>query len=345
MRPFFWAGLLSGPAALALWWGASSHPLWVDAWFSRGVYPTVVGALSRWAGSFPAVLGLWLIPIVLVILAVTFLVGGWWRGISSILAMASFLLAWFILGWGLNVQRPSWAQLHDWKVEGGTSTSLTALTRELAEKAGELRRKIGPDAKPLPFSVISPAVTSAYTRAGKVDPVLAGTWGPAKLFPIPEVLSWMGISGIFWPFSGEPLVNPGLPDWQKPFTAAHESAHLRGFCREDEANFLAFWVLRDDPDPQVAYSAWSMALLYTASALNNEGEAGLRAWKTFSPTIDPGIFDDWKAADAYWDRYQGPVRKATEAVNDAYLKSQGQNDGVKSYGRMVDLLLSQSGKL
>jgi hypothetical protein len=28
-------------------------------------------------------------------------------------------------------------------------------------------------------------------------------------------------------------------------------------------------------------------------------------------------------------------------VNDAYLKSQGQAQGVRSYGRMVDLLLAE----
>jgi len=30
-----------------------------------------------------------------------------------------------------------------------------------------------------------------------------------------------------------------------------------------------------------------------------------------------------------------------ERVNDAYLKTQGQADGVRSYGRMVDLLLAE----
>ena len=28
-------------------------------------------------------------------------------------------------------------------------------------------------------------------------------------------------------------------------------------------------------------------------------------------------------------------------MNDAYLRSQGQKDGVRSYGRMVDLLLAE----
>jgi hypothetical protein len=30
-----------------------------------------------------------------------------------------------------------------------------------------------------------------------------------------------------------------------------------------------------------------------------------------------------------------------DRVNDAYLKSQGQREGVRSYGRMVDLLVGE----
>jgi hypothetical protein len=38
-------------------------------------------------------------------------------------------------------------------------------------------------------------------------------------------------------------------------------------------------------------------------------------------------------------RYQGPAETAARVVNDAYLKTQGVGEGVRSYGRMVDLLV------
>jgi hypothetical protein len=180
---------------------------------------------------------------------------------------------------------------------------------------------------------------AAYERAGRSDPLLAGRWGTPKSMPFPEIPSFLGIGGIFIPFTGEPLVNAGPADWQLPFTSAHEAAHLHGWAREDEANFLAFWVLRDDPDPAVAYSAWSSALLYVASALGGT-ELGVEAWKKVASQLTPEIRDDWKRSFAYWDRYKGPVSDAAGAVNDAYLKSQGQSDGIRSYGRMVDLLLA-----
>ena len=47
------------------------------------------------------------------------------------------------------------------------------------------------------------------------------------------------------------------------------------------------------------------------------------------------------AADsAFWNQFDGPVAEVSNQVNDAYLKANSQEDGVRSYGRMVDLLLA-----
>jgi len=184
------------------------------------------------------------------------------------------------------------------------------------------------------------AVSRAWERVGASDPLLAGRYGDPKAVPFPELMSWLGLAGICIPHTGEPLVNGGPGDWQLPFTAAHEAAHLRGWAREDEANYLAFLVLSGDPDPALAYSAWGSALLYVAGALEASGALGQQAWARVLSTVDPGVRDDWRGSFAYWDRFRGPAMEAARAVNDVYLKTQGQSDGVKSYGRMVDLLLA-----
>jgi hypothetical protein len=44
---------------------------------------------------------------------------------------------------------------------------------------------------------------------------------------------------------------------------------------------------------------------------------------------------------AYWKQFEGPVSEAVDVVNDTYLKVNHQEDGVKSYGNMVDLLLAE----
>ena len=44
---------------------------------------------------------------------------------------------------------------------------------------------------------------------------------------------------------------------------------------------------------------------------------------------------------SHWAQYEGPVQEASNAANDAYLKANNQSDGMRSYGRMVDLLLAE----
>jgi hypothetical protein len=44
---------------------------------------------------------------------------------------------------------------------------------------------------------------------------------------------------------------------------------------------------------------------------------------------------------AWAERYRGPAERVSQAVNNAYLKTQGQREGVRSYGRMVDLLIAE----
>ena len=49
---------------------------------------------------------------------------------------------------------------------------------------------------------------------------------------------------------------------------------------------------------------------------------------------------DIRSNNAYWKRYETPVSEVSDRVNDAYLKANGQENGLRSYGRMVDLLLA-----
>ena len=49
---------------------------------------------------------------------------------------------------------------------------------------------------------------------------------------------------------------------------------------------------------------------------------------------------DRKLQSEHYYKYAGPVMEAASAVNNTYLKSMGQSDGVHSYGRLVDLLLA-----
>jgi len=337
VKPWTWVALASGPLAVGLWWVAGSAPAVVEAVYSRVVYPALMAPWSRLWGAIPFPVFPVLALVALVGLGLLFVFLPWTRALALVAASASVLVAWFVLAWGLNYQRLSWAETQGWTVRGGTVHDLAALATRLVHETNIRRERIE-----APFdggtAELRSAVSRAWENAGKTNPLLAGRYSDPKAVGT-DAMSWLGLAGICLPFTGEPLVNGGPRDWQLPFAAAHEAAHLRGWAREDEANFLAFWVLRD-AEPRLAYSAWSSALLYVASALEAAGPLGREAWATLAPTLSPQVRADWQASFAYWDRFRGPVAQAAQAVNDVYLKTQGQSDGVKSYGRMVDLLLA-----
>ena len=60
-------------------------------------------------------------------------------------------------------------------------------------------------------------------------------------------------------------------------------------------------------------------------------------WQQYSE----GLVRDLKQNSEYWKQFQqSTVREVSTSINDAYLKANHQTDGVRSYGRMVDLLLA-----
>lgn len=151
------------------------------------------------------------------------------------------------------------------------------------------------------------------------------------------LLSRLGLSGIYSPFLGEAMVNPDTIPAHLPFTMCHEMAHGMGYVLEDEANYIAFLACTANPDPLFAYSGYHLAFIYCSNALHTADAAlSERLWEE----VDPLVYADFEAQRAYLKRHEGPARAVGEAVNDAYLRTMNQPEGVRSYGRVVDLLIA-----
>jgi hypothetical protein len=83
------------------------------------------------------------------------------------------------------------------------------------------------------------------------------------------------------------------------------------------------------------------ALRYAMPAL---GEIDPEAfWKCFDRISEP-VRSDMAARDAYWlAMQQSSIAVASQQINDGYLSlAVGQQEGARSYGRVVDLLLALS---
>lgn len=134
------------------------------------------------------------------------------------------------------------------------------------------------------------------------------------------------------------LKNANAPDFAKPFTVCHELSHLKGFMREDEANFIAYLACTGSDNVYLQYAGWVYALIYAANALYSA--AGSEIYSELMSYADEKVIAELSANSAYWKKYETPVATVATTVNDTYLKSQGQTDGKKSYGRFVDLMIS-----
>ena len=161
---------------------------------------------------------------------------------------------------------------------------------------------------------------------------------PSRVKPVyfSTVMSDLGISGIYSFFTGEANVNVEYPDYCLPFTAAHEMAHQRGVCRENEANFIAFLVTVSSDDAYIRYSGYMNAYEYLASALYSLDPD---LYYTARERLDSRARDDIRASNAVYNKHKDSILgKINERLNDAYLKANG-TDGVVSYGYVVRLIV------
>jgi len=81
-----------------------------------------------------------------------------------------------------------------------------------------------------------------------------------------------------------------------------------------------------------------LALIYSMNAL---ADVDFEAYKDLVGKYSPGMRRDLIDNNEFWAQYEGKVEKISNSINNTYLKTNGQKDGVQSYGRMVDLLLAE----
>ena len=177
-----------------------------------------------------------------------------------------------------------------------------------------------------------------YERLHRDHPVFRQFSSAVKPVILSEPMSYTHITGIYTFFTGEANLNVNFPDYSLPFTAAHELAHQRGFAREKEANFIAFLVCINSDQPYTRYSGYVNMVEYLSNALYS---ADRELWQNTFYSLDMRIRYEMQAYNEFYDKYKDNVAAdVSNAVNDTYLKVQGQTEGTKSYGLVVDLAVA-----
>jgi hypothetical protein len=179
----------------------------------------------------------------------------------------------------------------------------------------------------------------AYRKAAKEYSILSGWYPQPKPILFSDVMSRMEITGIYIPFTVESNVNVAVPDYSIPSTMCHEMAHQRGFMREDEANYIAYLVCSYSDQVDIQYSGMMQALIIAGNALYDKN---VDLYREVAATYSNEVRLDLNANSEYWRQFENQVlSNAAEKINNSYLMMNDQEDGVQSYGRMVDLLLAE----
>lgn len=335
------------------------YPEKVEQIYSRGVFP-VLSRAAAWVSSLvPVSLAELIIVIVGALIAIVLVIRllrvpfgklvnrrknriRLFSFIISIFIFAGVLLNLFYVMWGFNHYRMSLPNLLGLEIKQHTTEELAELTESLAIEAAQLRSQVAEDANGV-YSigdkrVAMRTVVSAYSRLGQENELFSNKCYPAKMPIFSKMLSKLDIAGIYIPYTAEENVNVEQPDLYVLSGAAHETAHYYGFAREDEANFLAFYASRWTQDPSLKYSCVMLALLNCGNKLYADDPD--RYFAIRSAHYTEGMERDLADYRVYYETYENdPAGQINDQINDAYLVYHGQEDGIKSYGRMVDLLL------
>jgi len=172
--------------------------------------------------------------------------------------------------------------------------------------------------------------TEAQRLLTDAPPIVPGRLKRTLLGPY---FRWTGVDGMVDPFALEVLANPDLLPWERPFVAAHEWAHLAGFADESEASFVG-WLASVRGDEAAQYSAWLYLYWEVSGNLGDRDRGQLYA------VVADGPRRDIAAIVERLRRGQFPLLKnASWAVYDQYLRANRVEEGIRSYGEVVTLIL------
>ena len=320
--------------------------------YSRQVFPVLSYPLVRFSSWIPISLTEWVLYVLLIVVPVAIVV---WvvrlvrhpgRGRRLARAVWVIVVLFFVVSvlytfmHGIHYSGYSVSErLFDGHREQ-TAEDLEEICAWLAREASALRVDLPEDDEGV--MVLSEGLSetlvhgSSAMNAAAVDfPFMAGNNASGKSVWNSHYWSYTGITGMYMPLLGEANVNTDIPASDLPLTICHELAHVRGFAREQDANFLGFLSCLYSDRADFRYSGYLFAFRYCMSDLYR---ADPERHKAVSAEVDAGIWRDWAADSAYWKQFEGPVQETATKINDSFLQANRQ-EGVVSYSRVTELLV------
>lgn len=181
-------------------------------------------------------------------------------------------------------------------------------------------------------------------RLGERYEQLSGYYPEPKPLFLSGFYSQQYIMGYYFPFSMEANYNTRMYVANMPVTMCHELSHLKGFIREDEANFIGYLACVGSEDDFFRYSAYLSVLGYLDRDFRKAVEE--QEYEEH-PAVSKRVSEDKRfLTEEAWQQVEEnaiistkTVKKGADAFLNTTLTVNGVSDGTASYGRVVKLLL------
>ena len=242
--------------------------------------------------------------------------------------------------WGVNYYADSFQEKSGIYARQASVAELEELTRMMAQGVIDIYDDVKRDENGL-FAEsredIFAASAGIYACVYDEFPFLEQQDQPPKALVFSETVSRVNFTGFFFPFTAEANLNVHCPPLYLASTIVHEMAHLRGIASEQECNFLAVVASTASDEPAYRYAGWLLGYVYTSNALYRVNQ---EKWREIRQTIPEEVMRDLRRQSDYWAGYEGKVSQTASNAYDSFLKGYGDEDGIQSYGTVVDMLIT-----
>lgn len=322
----------------------ATKPSFIENYYSLGLYPIISRFFRIIFGWIPFSIGdvFYIILGFIILRTIIRIVKARKIKLVRIVANLSILYFCFHIFWGLNYFREPLQKSLKIVSTDYTTEELEIFTNQLINKVNHLQIIITQNDTlkvEIPHSkkVLYNKVENGYLNLSQEYPQFNYNSISIKNSLISLPLTYMGFSGYLNPFTGEAQVNSFNPMISYPITSCHEVAHQLGYAAENEANFIGFLSAINNEDIYFQYSSYYMALRY---ALNDLYGHDKEKYKLAFKNINKGIIKNMRESQEFWNSYQNPFEIYFKQIFNQFLKVNKQPEGIKSYNRMVGMLIN-----
>jgi hypothetical protein len=247
----------------------------------------------------------------------------------SVLIIAVFSYALFIISWAANYNKPH--IFSQWQIIKPTDrNAYISLLRQFDSLLVGRLDSLSPKLSSLSYQQINYLAAKAYAQQINSPYVFHNVTVKKSL--LTQFMQRLGIEGYYNPFTGESQVSKAIPSFSLPFVLSHEIAHQYGIAAEDDANLLAYMICMRSTSPDFQYAATLDTWIYVHYRLLHRDPKWDKYWLSRINKLTLAHIDTLEKQRKLYDNVYSQV---SGDMYDAFLKMQHQKEGLKSYGNLT----------